>query len=146
MLHLNLTIRRGPLPIALNAEILNEYNRLTRSRIPIDEFVNWVQQSPAGAAWHGVLTTDEGRLVGHTSIFPFTARYGTRPITPAKSEYSFVHEDFRKVRVRRLRKFRASAFHDFGRRSSQSRTLRRMGSDFRLDLRKKTKHSLNAWA
>ena len=98
MLHLK--IERGPLSTHQNIEILNEYNRLTNSRIPMDEFLNWVQKSPAGTAWHATLTTDQGRLVGHTSIFPFTTLYNPRPLTPAKSEYSFVHEDFRTMRVR----------------------------------------------
>jgi hypothetical protein len=97
---LNLNIQRGPLSTDCSDSILREYNRLTRSRIPLSEFLHWVQRSPAGPAWHATLTTDEGRLVGHTSLFPFTTQYGARPITPAKSEYSFVHEDFRKTSVR----------------------------------------------
>lgn len=97
---LQLKIERGPLSITQNSEILAEYNRLTRSRIPLREYLNWVERSPAGTAWHGTLTTDQGRLVGHTSIFPFTTLYGVKRLTPAKSEYSFVHEDFRTMRVR----------------------------------------------
>ncbi len=97
---LNLQIERGPLSTERCAVILSEYNRLTHSRIPIGEFLHWVQRSPAGAAWHATLTTDEGRLVGHGSLFPFTTRYGRERLTPAKSEYSFVHEDFRKSQIR----------------------------------------------
>jgi hypothetical protein len=96
---LNQKIVRGPLSDAENETILREYNRLTNSRIPMNEFVNWVQHSPAGPAWHALLTTDEGRVVGHTCVFPFTTR--TNPaLTPTKSEYSFMHEDFRKLQIR----------------------------------------------
>jgi hypothetical protein len=96
---LNLTIVRGPLSGADNDAILGEYNRLTGSRIPMSEFVNWVQRSPAGPAWHAILTTDADRLVGHTSLFPFTTLYDPK-LTPTKSEYSFLHEDFRKEKIR----------------------------------------------
>jgi hypothetical protein len=96
---LNLRIVRGPLAGAENESILREYNRLTGSRIPLDEFVNWVQRSPAGPAWHALLSTDEGRIVGHTSLFPFTTRFD-EALIPAKSEYSFQHEDFRKEQIR----------------------------------------------
>jgi hypothetical protein len=96
-------IVRGPLNTAENEAILREYNRLTGARIPLDEFVNWVQRSPAGPAWHAILTTDEGRVVGHTSLFPFTSR--TNPdLIPTKSEYSFMHEDFRKEQIRGFEK------------------------------------------
>ncbi len=96
---LNLKIARGPLTDAENEVILREYNRLTGSRIPMGEFVNWIQKSPAGPAWHALLTTDDGRVVGHTSLFPFTTRYAAEALTPAKSEYSFLHEDFRKEKI-----------------------------------------------
>ena len=96
---LNQKIVRGPLSEAENEAILREYNRLTNSRIPMNEFVNWVQRSPAGPAWHALLTTDEGRVVGHTSLFPFTTR-SNPSLTPTKSEYSFMHEDFRKQQIR----------------------------------------------
>jgi hypothetical protein len=96
---LKLRIARGPLQDAENHAILYEYNRLTGSQIPLDEFVNWVQKSPAGPAWHALLTTDEDRIVGHTSLFPFTTLYSSERLTPAKSEYSFLHEDFRKEKI-----------------------------------------------
>lgn len=97
---LNMRILRGPLPSEVNRVILSEYNRLTSVQIPLEEFSNWVQDSPAGAAWHALLTTDEGRIVGHTCVFPFQIAYGEGQIIPAKSEYSFVHEEFRKEKIR----------------------------------------------
>jgi hypothetical protein len=106
---LNQKIVRGPLSDAENEAILREYNRLTNSRIPMNEFVNWVQHSPAGPAWHALLTTDEGRVVGHTSLFPFTTR-SNPGLTPAKSEYSFMHEDFRKEQIRGFEKVARPTF------------------------------------
>jgi hypothetical protein len=83
-----------------NEAILGEYNRLTSSGIPFDEFVRWVQASPAGPAWHAILETDEKRIVGHTSVFPLRTSYGGPERVPAKSEYSFLHEDFRSQKIR----------------------------------------------
>jgi hypothetical protein len=107
---LSFRIVRGPLPRAANEAILVEYNRLTRARIPIEEFEHWVQKSPAGPAWHALLETDEGRIVGHTSLFPFRAMHGGRRIIPAKSEYSILHEDFRKIKIRGFENVSRPAF------------------------------------
>jgi hypothetical protein len=107
---LNLRLTKGPLPRAENEVILREYNRLTFSLIPMDEFVNWVQKSPAGPAWHAILQTDEGRIVGHTSLFPFRTEYGGPQLIPAKSEYSFLHEDFRKEKIRGFENASRAAF------------------------------------
>jgi hypothetical protein len=46
------------------------------------------------------LETDEGRIVGHTSVFPVRAGQNHSNMIPAKSEYSFLHEDFRKEKIR----------------------------------------------
>lgn len=97
---LNFRIARSPLPDRDNEQILSEYNRLTSARIPLSEFVRWVQQGPAGPAWHAILETDEGRIVGHTSVFPL--RSASPALVPAKSEYSFMHEDFRSAKIRGL--------------------------------------------
>lgn len=107
---LNLRIVRGPLRGDENDAILREYNRLTVSRIPMDEFVNWVQKSPAGPAWHAILETDERRIVGHTSLFPFRTEYRELQLIPAKSEYSFLHEHFRKEKIRGFEKASRAAF------------------------------------
>jgi hypothetical protein len=96
---LNLRIVRGPLTAAESEVILREYNRLTNSRIPMDEYLNWVERSPAGPAWHALLETDDGRAVGHTCLFPFPTQFDARPLIPAKSEYSFMLEDFRKEKI-----------------------------------------------
>jgi hypothetical protein len=80
--------------------ILNEYNRLTLAGIPVNEFRRWVQDSPEGPAWHALLQTDEGRVVGHTSVLPLRARYHEKRLVAGMSEYSFLHEDFRKLKIR----------------------------------------------
>jgi hypothetical protein len=97
---LNLHLVRSPLTGDQNRAILTEYNRLTSSRIPLDEFVRWVQHGPAGPAWHAILETDDGRVVGHTSLIPLHTGYKKQALVPAKSEYSFVHEEFRSAKIR----------------------------------------------
>lgn len=99
---LNFRIAKSPLSGQENEQILEEYNRLTSSQIPLNEFVHWVQNGPAGTAWHAILETDEGRIVGHTSVFPLRTAFGDSSLVPAKSEYSFMHEDFRSAKIRGL--------------------------------------------
>ena len=96
---LKLRIVRSPLKREENEAILRDYNRLTSSRIPVEEFERWVRDSPAGPAWHAILETEEGRIVGHTSLIPLKTAYGAPNFVPAKSEYSFVHEDFRSTPI-----------------------------------------------
>jgi hypothetical protein len=92
-------IVRAPLQDEENRAILEEYNRLTSAHIPLHEFVHWVTKSPGGAAWHAVLETEDGRIVGHTSVFPVCTANREAGLIPAKSEYSFLHEDFRKEKI-----------------------------------------------
>jgi len=96
---LDLRIIRGPLEGSENRQILSEYNRLTKARIPLNEFEHWVQKSPAGPAWHAILQTVGGRIVGHTSLIPLKTSFATEQLIPAKSEFSFVHEDFRSAKI-----------------------------------------------
>jgi hypothetical protein len=97
---LNMRIVRGPLEQYEYATILTEYNRLTSANIPMTEFLRWVQGSPEGPAWHALLETDEGRIVGHTSVLPVRAGFQDRWLMSGMSEYSFVHEDFRKIKIK----------------------------------------------
>src|SRR5208282_1862736 len=92
-------IVRSPLAEEEYLTILSEYNRLTLAGIPMNEFLRWVQESPGGAAWHALLQTDEGRVVGHTSVLPVCAHYRDARLIAAMSEYSFVHEDFRRLKI-----------------------------------------------
>jgi hypothetical protein len=107
---LNMRIERAPLKESENRAILEEYNRLTGAGIPLEEFVHWVKDSPAGSAWHAILETDEGRIVGHTSVFPLRTTFRSRKITPAKSEFSVLHENFRKEKIRGQENGGKSAF------------------------------------
>lgn len=102
----NLRLARGPLSRNENEQILKEYNRLTQARIPIHEFEHWVQKGPVGPAWHAILETDERRIVGHTSLIPLRTAYGPPGLVPAKSEYSFVNEEFRSAKIRGYEKGR----------------------------------------
>lgn len=97
---LTMRIVRAPLPQAAYNTILTEYNRLTGAAIPMNEFLRWVSEGPEGPAWHALLETDEGRTVGHTSVLPIRAGFRDRFLVSAMSEYSFVHEDFRKLKIR----------------------------------------------
>jgi len=97
---LKMRIERAPLKNGENRVILEEYNRLTSGNIPMNEFVHWVRDNPSGPAWHAILETEGGRIVGHTSVFPLRTNFGEGRIVPAKSEYSFLHENFRKERIR----------------------------------------------
>lgn len=103
---LDLRIVRSPLADSENRQILSEYNRLTKARIPLYEFEHWVQKSPAGPAWHAILQTAEGRIVGHTSLIPLKTSFAGEPLIPAKSEFSFVHEDFRSTKINGFEKGR----------------------------------------
>jgi len=97
---LNLRIIRSPLPQAENEAILSEYNQLTSAGIPMEEFLHWLQGGPEGPAWHVILETDEGEIVGHQSLIPFRGSYGGRKIVAAKSEYTFLREAFRSTKIR----------------------------------------------
>jgi hypothetical protein len=97
---LNLRIARGPLSAPENESILAQYNALTSSRIPYHEFIRWVQQSPAGPAWHGILKTEDGEIAGHTCLLPFPGCFEGKQIVAAKAEYSFVSQSFQVAKVR----------------------------------------------
>jgi hypothetical protein len=91
---------RAPLPQVEYDTILTEYNRLTLAAIPMNEFMRWVTNSPAGPAWHAVLKSEAGEVVGHTSVLPIYVQYRGNKQVSGMSEYSFVHEDFRKQKIR----------------------------------------------
>jgi len=97
---LDLRIVRGPLQPRQNEAILSTYNELTSSRIPLQEFLRWTQDSPAGPAIHALVETEAGEIAGHTCLIPFTAARAGEPARPAKVEYSFLREEFRAEKIR----------------------------------------------
>jgi hypothetical protein len=97
---LNLRLVKGPLEQNENEIILKEYNRLTSSQIPIQEFLHWIQDGPEGPAWHAILETDDGEIAGHTSLIPLRGICEGKRIVPAKSEYSYIREEFRATKIR----------------------------------------------
>jgi hypothetical protein len=97
---LNLRIVRGPLKDAEEEQVLREFNRLTGSAIADGEFRRWVRDSPDGPAWHAVLETDDAKVVGHFCLIPLRARHRGKQMCAARTEYFFVHEDFRREKVR----------------------------------------------
>src|SRR5215467_4780570 len=96
---LDLTLVRGPLTRSQNQEILSEVNRLTQSRIPLDDFCRWVQDSPEGPAFHSMLQ-HQGRIVGHFCLIPLRLNVNGVAVSAARTEYFFLHEDFRTQKVR----------------------------------------------
>jgi hypothetical protein len=99
---LNLRVARSPLSTAEKEAVLSEYNRLTSAGIPMEEFSHWLQDSPEGPAWHVLLETDEGEIVGHQSLIPFRGNCGGTKVVAAKSEYTFLREEFRSTKIRGL--------------------------------------------
>jgi hypothetical protein len=97
---LNLRIVRGPLKPHENQSILSQYNSLASANVPTREFLRWIQDSPEGPAWHAILEANDGDIVGHTSLFPFRATHDRRSMVAAKSEYSFIREEFRASKIR----------------------------------------------
>ena len=97
---LNLRIVRGPLLQPENEAILSEYNRHTSSEIPAQEFLHWIQKSPEGPAWHAILETENAEIVGHQCLIPFRGSYGGKRFVAAKSEYTFLREEYRATRIR----------------------------------------------
>ena len=96
---LELSIVRGPLRAEQQEQILREFNRLTNSRIALPEFRRWVQEGPRGPAFHALLTLHD-RIVGHFSLIPLEASQRGKRVPVARTEYFFVHEDFRSEKVR----------------------------------------------
>src|SRR5262249_45120182 len=60
----------------------------------------WVQQGPEGPAWHAVLETKDAGIVGHSCLIPLRAEIDGRRIVAAKSEYSFLLDEYRTVKIR----------------------------------------------
>jgi hypothetical protein len=96
---LKMRIVRAPLSEEENRVILDEYNRLTSGNIPLGEFVHWLADGPEGPAWHAILETEGGRIVGHICAFPLRAGHAASCLIPAKVEYGVVHEDFRREKI-----------------------------------------------
>jgi len=97
---LNLRIVRGPLLPEENEAILSEYNmRIESPRISLQEFLHWIQDGPEGPAWHAILESDAQGIVGHQCYIPLRAKWLGRRVTAAKSEYTFLHEDYQTTKI-----------------------------------------------
>lgn len=101
---LNLRIARSPLAAWENEAILSQYNQLAALRIPMNEFMLWVQNGPAGPAWHAILETEAKEIVGHTCLIPFWGNCDGRRLVPAMSEYTFIREQFQSAQIRGVEK------------------------------------------
>jgi hypothetical protein len=98
---LNLEVVRGPLRSDHDYQTISaEYSRLAKTRISECLMRRWCKDSPGGPALHALLRTDEGKIVGHMCIFPFSMELAGKKVTGGKTEYFFVHEDFRRQAVR----------------------------------------------
>src|SRR5947209_2609507 len=97
MLMLNLEVVRGPLPSDQDYRaIFTEYTRLTGARVAERYMHRWCKDGPAGPAVHALLRTDEGKIAGHTCIFPFPIEVNGEKQIAGKAEYLFVHENVRR--------------------------------------------------
>jgi hypothetical protein len=100
---LNLRIVRGRLHPRENEMILSEYNRRIESpRIPLQEFLHWIQDSPEGPAWHAILESEAHGIVGHQCFIPLGAHWQGRRVIAGKSEYTFLREDYQTTKIRGL--------------------------------------------
>jgi len=100
---LNLRIVRGPLQPDENEKVLSEYNkRIAPPHIAMHEYLRWVQTSPEGPAWHAILESNSHGIVGHQCLIPIRADWRGRKIVAAKSEYTFLHEDFQTAKIHGL--------------------------------------------
>jgi len=97
---LSLRIVRGPLEPREEEAIVREFNRLTKSQVPIDRFRRWVRSGPDGPAWHALLEADGAGIVGHFCLIPLRTEHDGTQLVAARTEYFFVHENFRKEKVR----------------------------------------------
>lgn len=97
---MTLKIARSPLDASQSQVILEHYNCLTSSRIPLREFLHWLQNGPEGPAWHAILEGEDGSIVGHSSVIPLRARFNGKRIVAGKSEYSFILEEYQSAKFR----------------------------------------------
>ena len=65
----------------------------------MNEFIHWVQNGPAGPAWHAILESEEGEIVGHTATIPLRTACLELRTVPAKVEYLFIQHGFRSAKV-----------------------------------------------
>jgi hypothetical protein len=99
---MNLAIVRGPLEVRKYETILEQYNQLTMSRIPMREFLHWIQDGVEGPAWHAVLENEKSEVVGHSAIIPFRGSCKGRKIVAGKAEYAFIREEYQAAKIRGL--------------------------------------------
>lgn len=99
---MSLAIVRGPLEAWKYEAILEQYNRLTMSRIPMEEFLHWVRDGVEGPAWHAVLENEKSEVVGHSAIIPFRGSCKGKRIVAGKAEYAFIREEYRSAKIRGL--------------------------------------------
>lgn len=92
---LGFRIIAGPLSLADRTRILSEYNRLTGSRVPVQQFRRWTEQSPSGPALHALLETEDGHIAGHCALVPFALQGPGGAVAVAKEHYFFLSEEYR---------------------------------------------------
>ena len=105
---LSLRVIAGPLSLADRTRILSEYNRLTGSRVPVQQFRRWTEQSPSGPALHALLETRGGRIAGHCALVPF-ALEAPGALAVAKEHYFFLSEEYRSQPVQNFSESERSA-------------------------------------
>jgi hypothetical protein len=99
---MNLRVLRGPLESRQNAAILHHYNNLSSSKIPISEFLHWVQDGPDGPAWHAILESELGEIVGHCAVIPMRGRFSEETLVAGKAEYAFILAEYQTAKIQGL--------------------------------------------
>ncbi|MGH9736616.1 MAG: GNAT family N-acetyltransferase [Candidatus Acidiferrales bacterium] len=106
---LDLRVIVGPLSLADRTRILSQYNRLTGSRVPVQQFRRWTEQSPSGPALHALVETKDGRIAGHCALVPFALQGSAGPLTVAKEHYFFLSEEYPSQPVQNFSESKRSA-------------------------------------
>lgn len=106
---LNLRVIAGPLSLADRTRILSEYNRLTGTRVSVQQFRRWTEQSPSGPALHALIETKDGRVAGHCALIPFSLQGPAGTVTVAKEHYFFLSAEYRSQPVQNLPESKRSA-------------------------------------
>jgi hypothetical protein len=99
---MDLSVVPGPLETWRYEAILEQYNRLTSSRIPMTEFLRWVRDGVEGPAWHAVLENEKSQIVGHSAVIPLRGECNGKRIVAGKAEYAFILEDYQTAKIRRF--------------------------------------------
>lgn len=97
---LDLSLVRAPLDEPTRQAVIGEYNRLTGQSATVEAFRHLTEKSPAGPALHALLKAPGDRVVGHLCVYPYPLCWNGQQRIGATGEFLFVHEKFRREKIR----------------------------------------------